>query len=578
MDRKVPLIIATAIIILAAAMVLLTQDVRDMSFPDDRVPVVDIEGTCSITYVTEGAVPSDAPITYLPGTYMNLCTPYNDGLWFEGWYSDPECTVPFGAITSSTAGDLVLYAAWSDFSREGFWFSMDMLIEYGPSHDRTVITGSMKWTYMVLSDSGSGWYVQRETVQVTSDGETVNTDGYWTGRSSSSDDYRYVGNGEVDGLLCEMWSDGKGETQWIHRNTVVMKIEYSMGTNHQLFTMSGQGHITPELGFHPDVSVQNGLTAVFDGEFTIGSEATLTAYGDDFQGWYIDGELTTTDSTLVLEEVDPNLAIEARCSTQYTVLSDGNVDPGEFGMMGDITVFDSMDRIVCEGSGPFTLDSGYYRLSSDVDGITVFQPVFVEDSRTFTHTWTYRGQSHTVSIDLLLSRVMSDAFGDPMSEYRMSLGPDMDARFLSADNAYISELVSALEPMVVGMDDTERAEFILVFVQTIPYKTDPETRGVDEFFKYPAETLWDGGGDCEDSSFLYASIMSALGYRTSVAMFPTHAMAGIVLDPLESSYDTFTSGDGTVYVFAETTGTGTGVWRTSPSYQATDVLYVVQSD
>ena len=115
-------------------------------------------------------------------------------------------------------------------------------------------------------------------------------------------------------------------------------------------------------------------------------------------------------------------------------------------------------------------------------------------------------------------------------------------------------------------------------MQTIPYKTDPDTRGDDEFFKYPAETLWDGGGDCEDSSFLYASIMSALGYRTSVAMFPTHAMAGIVLDPLESSYDTFTSGDGTVYVFAETTGTGTGVWRTSPSYQVTDVLYVVQSD
>ena len=72
--------------------------------------------------------------------------------------------------------------------------------------------------------------------------------------------------------------------------------------------------------------------------------------------------------------------------------------------------------------------------------------------------------------------------------------------------------------------------------------------------------------------------MSAFGCRTSVAMFPTHAMAGIVLDPLESTYDTFTSKDGMVYVFAETTGTGTGIWKTSSRYQASDVLYVVQSD
>ena len=576
MDRRFPLIVLAVTIVLVATAVVIGDDDSEYRFADDRVPIVDIDGTCSITYVTDGSVPKDAPVSYLPGTYMDLCTPYNDGKWFCGWYSDPGCTVPFGAITASTTGDITVYALWSDFSREGFWFSMDMLIEYGPDDDRTVITGSMRWTYMV--HSVSGWYVQRDTVQETSSGVTEMTDGYWTGRSSSSADYRYVGNDEVDGYLCEMWSDGQGETQWIYHSTIVMKIEYSKGTNHQLFTLTDSGHIVPELGFSPDVAVQYGLSAAFDDEFTIGSQGVLTAYGDGFQGWYVDGELATTDRTLVVDEVDPGLRFEARCSEPYTVLMDRRVDPGYLGLTGDITVSDSQGDIVHEGVGPFTLDPGYYRLSFIGERSTVFLPVFVEDSRTFTHTWMYKGQSYTVSLDLLLSRVMSDSIDDPMDGYRISLGPEQDSRFLSADSAYISDLVAILEPMVSGMDDTARAEFILVFVQTMPYKTDMDTRGSDEFFKHPAETLWDYGGDCEDSSFLYASIMSAFGYRTSVAMFPTHAMAGIVLDPLESTYDTFTSKDGTVYVFAETTGTGTGIWKTSSRYQASDVLYVVQSD
>ncbi len=574
MERKVSLSMMSGVALLIVFCVIM-MGYHGMHTPaEDRVMVVDVDDVCSITYVTEGSMPEGSPSSYLPGTYLDLPVPYNDGRWFEGWYSDPECTVPFGAVTTSTSGDITVYAAWSDFDRSGYWFSMDMLIEYGPEGDRTVVTGSMRWTYMVLS--GSGWYVQREMVQESASGTTETTDGYWTGRSSSGT-FRYIGNGEVDGYLCEMWSDGKGETQWIHRNTTVMKIEYEMRSNHQLFTLTDQGHTVPDLGFHPSVSVQNGLTVDHADMFTIGSEGTLTAYGDDFGGWYVDGELITAERTLVMDEVDPGMEFEARCSQPYTVSDGSRLDPADLGLSGDITVTDSVDVVVAEGTGPFDLGPGYYRLSTDVDGITVFHPVFMEDVRTFDHSWTYGGTQYSVSIDLQFSLVFSDYFDDPMSDHRVALGPEYDAKFLSADNAYITELTGLLRPMVEGMDDRSRAEFILYFVQTIPYKSDIETRGHDEFFKYPAETLWDGGGDCEDSSFLYASVMSAFGYRAAVAMFPNHAMAGVVLDVLEPSFDTFTSVDGTVYVFAETTGVGLGFWRTSPDHTSTDVLYVTQS-
>lgn len=575
MDRKVSLsmLSGAALLIVLCIIVMGHQGVHVPA--DDRVPVVDVDDACSITYVTEGSMPEGSPSSYLPGTYLDLPVPYNDGMWFEGWYSDPECTVPFGAVTTSTSGDVTVYAAWSDFDRSGYRFSMDMLIEYGPEGDRTVITGSMSWTYMVLSDSG--WYVQREMVQVSDSGTTETTDGYWTGRSSSSDTFRYIGNGEVDGHICEMWSDGKGEVQWIHRNTAVMKIEYRMGSNHQLFILTDQGYTVPDLGFHPSVSVQNGLTVDPVDTFIIGSEGTLTAHGDGFGGWYVDGELVTTDRVLMMDEVDPGMGFEACCSQPYTVSDGGRLDPSDLGLSGDITVTDSAGAIIAEGTGPFDLEPGYYRLSTVVDGIIVFHPVFIEDVRTFVHSWTYDGRPYSVSIDLRLSHVFSDHFGDPMSDHRVALGPEYDAKFLSADNAYIPELVDLLRPMVEGMDDRSRAEFILYFVQTIPYKSDTETRGHEEFFKYPAETLWDGGGDCEDSSFLYASVLSALGYRTAVAMFSDHAMAGVVLEPLEASFDTFTSMDGTVYVFAETTGAGIGFWRTSSEHTSTDVLYVTQS-
>lgn len=53
---------------------------------------------------------------------------------------------------------------------------------------------------------------------------------------------------------------------------------------------------------------------------------------------------------------------------------------------------------------------------------------------------------------------------------------------------------------------------VVALVRSIPYADDTETRGVEEYYDYPVELLWDGKGDCEDHAILAAALLDALGH------------------------------------------------------------------
>ena len=107
------------------------------------------------------------------------------------------------------------------------------------------------------------------------------------------------------------------------------------------------------------------------------------------------------------------------------------------------------------------------------------------------------------------------------------------------------------------MTDREFAEFVMICVQTIPYQYDEVSRHAEEYWKYPAETFWDGGGDCEDSSILYCTLMKAMGYDTALIVFYDHAMASIHFPNDKDNYgDEVVTISGKKYVLCETTGTG----------------------
>jgi len=92
--------------------------------------------------------------------------------------------------------------------------------------------------------------------------------------------------------------------------------------------------------------------------------------------------------------------------------------------------------------------------------------------------------------------------------------------------------------------------FIASFVQGLSYVEDYYT-SFDEYPKYPIETFIDRNGDCEDTSYLAASIIDAAGYGSALVELPGHMAIAI---KAVSSYDGYyyQLDDGRYY-FLETT-------------------------
>jgi hypothetical protein len=91
-------------------------------------------------------------------------------------------------------------------------------------------------------------------------------------------------------------------------------------------------------------------------------------------------------------------------------------------------------------------------------------------------------------------------------------------------------------------------------VQSLPYVSDSVSAGYDEYPRFPFETLYHGGGDCEDSSILLAALLYDMGYGVALVEFPGHMGVGVKgSQVLEGSYYDYA---GTRYYYLETTNSG----------------------
>ena len=63
----------------------------------------------------------------------------------------------------------------------------------------------------------------------------------------------------------------------------------------------------------------------------------------------------------------------------------------------------------------------------------------------------------------------------------------------------------------------------------MPYTVDDETTPWNEYPRYPVETLFDRGGDCEDTSILTATILYEMGYDVALLILEddNHCAIGI---------------------------------------------------
>jgi len=118
-----------------------------------------------------------------------------------------------------------------------------------------------------------------------------------------------------------------------------------------------------------------------------------------------------------------------------------------------------------------------------------------------------------------------------------------------------------------GWTEYQTICFILSFVQNLPYTSDLVTTGYDNYPRYPVETVVDQGGDCEDSSILFASIVRELGYSVALILLSEgeHMAAGVcvtqgLIDNWQQPYSLiyYTTDNGIIYAYCETTS---NCWR-----------------
>jgi len=136
--------------------------------------------------------------------------------------------------------------------------------------------------------------------------------------------------------------------------------------------------------------------------------------------------------------------------------------------------------------------------------------------------------------------------------------------FVTTDDIIIGKLSKDLKNIAEdeGYSSIEMTDFILRFVQeNIVYQDDYETKGLEEYWRFPVETLVDKKGDCEDSAVLFSSIMKSLGYDLVLLFYildeeTGHLAAGI---HLEDGTDNYIMHNSKKYYYCETTTTGNSV-------------------
>lgn len=101
-----------------------------------------------------------------------------------------------------------------------------------------------------------------------------------------------------------------------------------------------------------------------------------------------------------------------------------------------------------------------------------------------------------------------------------------------------------------GFSDEEYLEFLITFVQQIPYDSEAYEP------RFPVEVVYDMKGDCDEKSMLLIGLLAREGYDTALIVFPeySHATAGIrIITTGDTFFRQFKAEDGRKYVFIEST-------------------------
>ena len=186
--------------------------------------------------------------------------------------------------------------------------------------------------------------------------------------------------------------------------------------------------------------------------------------------------------------------------------------------------------------------------------------------RAIEHSWVvpFKNQDYTflISIDTQL-------YNKARNEERLRRGDfEYFPSMVEEGTEALQDLNREFKRVTSALDKESQVNFVLAFVLSITYIKDERT-GFDEYYKSAIETLGDEGGDCEDSSILFASILSGLGFELALIVFPGSRFAqGHVGVGVKGDFQGDYCRDGNnEYYYCETTSPGWKLGVFPPGYE-----------
>ena len=190
----------------------------------------------------------------------------------------------------------------------------------------------------------------------------------------------------------------------------------------------------------------------------------------------------------------------------------------------------------------------------------------IDDRGTATRefSWRYGGRPYHVALDLQADTYEMFRQRERRRDYDLFASDYLSKRFVKDITRKLARYGTAS-----GLRHSEIPYFIVSFVQNLPYTADDVTTGFDEYPRFPYETLYDNGGDCEDTSILVSAMLRELRYEVALLHFPGHMAVGFACRP--AAGQAYYRHEGRRYCYLETTVDDWGVGVVPPSIQGAPV-------
>ena len=184
-------------------------------------------------------------------------------------------------------------------------------------------------------------------------------------------------------------------------------------------------------------------------------------------------------------------------------------------------------------SEPKTFDPAGFLPDSAWDKRTEFPAPPALDRNDVPLVWHYAGKDFALSAGFAEKDGQERYCGFLDNSFRKRICGDSYTEYGFNDpyRDFIGNLCDKLrklaEEALPGATPTQLAEFLLAFVQeALPYVRDPKNKRSD-WPRHPSETLLRIGGDCEDSSILYAELLRRFRIESAILSVPEHAAVGV---------------------------------------------------